>query len=60
MHGNRVDPVRLLWGLPIGEYLLEQSGEILTLWQLSEGAPPEEAIEPAQTWPWMMETATTR
>jgi hypothetical protein len=39
----------------IGEYLLiKQSDDTLTLWRISEGEPPEGALEPVTTWPWVM------
>ena len=55
-----VDQTSLLRALPIGEYLLEQRGEILMLWRIDEGELPEDAIRPAQTWPWRMEELTPR
>jgi hypothetical protein len=40
----------LLADAPIGEYLIEQVGDQRRLWRLSEGEPPDGALEPAEAW----------
>jgi hypothetical protein len=35
---------------PIGEYLIEQVGNQRRLWRISEGEPPDGALEPAEAW----------
>jgi hypothetical protein len=44
---------RLLAGAPLGQYLLEFIDGWLVLWRISEGAPDDEALEPAAHWPWL-------
>jgi hypothetical protein len=43
----------LLVGAPLGQYLLEFIDGCLVLWRISEGAPDDEALEPAAHWPWL-------
>ena len=40
----------LLWGAPEANNLLEQVGGWCVLWRVSEGEPPDGAIEPAKAW----------
>jgi hypothetical protein len=42
--------VKLLEGVPIGQYLVELSGNWLVLWRLTDGEPPDGALEPAEDW----------
>jgi hypothetical protein len=45
------DPAVLLADAPLGEYLLDQSGEHRTLWRISEGGPGEDALDPVALHP---------
>jgi hypothetical protein len=38
---------------PVGEYLVEQHGELCILWRISEGEPDDGAISPAGAW-WLL------
>jgi hypothetical protein len=40
----------LLVDAPLGEYLIEQVGNQRRLWRISEGEPPDGALEPADAW----------
>jgi hypothetical protein len=40
----------LLNDVPLGEYLLEQRGRWLLLWQITAGEPPDGAFDPAEAW----------
>ena len=40
----------LLTDVPSGEYLTELRGGVRVLWRISEGAPADEALEPAPAW----------
>jgi hypothetical protein len=40
----------LLLGEPMGEYLLELRPGWRIVWRISEGEPPDGALEPAETW----------
>ena len=40
----------LLEDAPTGQYLVERRGIWLLLWRLSEGEPPDGALEPAADW----------
>jgi hypothetical protein len=44
------EATELLENEPMGQYLLEQTGFRRVLWQLSEGEPPDGALEPAEHW----------
>jgi hypothetical protein len=44
------DLVERLEGVPMGQYLIEQRGLWFVLWRLSEGEPPDGALEPATDW----------
>jgi hypothetical protein len=44
------DVFELLEDAPLGQYLAERRGIWLILWRLSEGEPPDGAIEPADDW----------
>jgi hypothetical protein len=44
------DPTELLDGVPLGQYLTERIGARLLLWRLTEGEPPDGALEPAVGW----------
>ena len=45
------DPAgELLEDAPLGQYLVERRGVWLLLWRLSEGEPPDGALEPAADW----------
>ena len=45
------DPAgELLEDAPLGQYLVERRGVWLLLWRLSEGEPPDGALEPATDW----------
>jgi hypothetical protein len=47
----RDDPAAgLLCSEPPGTYLLKCRGVWLLIWQISEGAPCDEALEPAEAW----------
>jgi hypothetical protein len=36
--------------MPLGEYLLTQEPGQQLLWRISEGEPPDGALEPAEGW----------
>jgi hypothetical protein len=38
------------FGAPLGQYLVERRGVWLLLWRLSDGEPPDGALEPAANW----------
>jgi hypothetical protein len=40
----------LLDDVPIGQYLVEHRGLWRILWRISEGEPPDGALEPADDW----------
>ena len=40
----------LLENAPLGQYLVERRSIWLLLWRLSEGEPPDGALEPAADW----------
>jgi hypothetical protein len=40
----------LLADAPSGDYLLEQRGCVRLLWRITEGEPPDGALEPAPCW----------
>ena len=42
---------------PTGEYVIERRGIWRILWRLSEGEPPDGALEPATGWTLADETA---
>jgi hypothetical protein len=44
------DTAALLADVSPGEYLLEHRGRWLLLWRLTEGEPPDGALEPALDW----------
>jgi hypothetical protein len=45
------DPAtELLEDVPLGEYFLEQRGRWQILWRLTDGEPPDGALEPATDW----------
>ena len=44
------DLVELLEGVPIGEYLVQQDDTRRILWRLTDGEPPDGALEPAEDW----------
>ena len=45
------DPAaELLEDAPLGQYLVERRGIWLLLWRLSDGEPPDGALEPAADW----------
>jgi hypothetical protein len=44
------DLLELLEDVPLGYYLVERNGLRLVLWRLSEGEPPDGALEPAEDW----------
>ena len=44
------DTAVLLADMSPGEYLLEQRGRWRILWRLTEGEPPDGALEPAADW----------
>jgi hypothetical protein len=50
MFAATVDPDGLLADAPLGDYLLEQRDHIRLLWRLTEGEPPDGALEPAEAW----------
>jgi hypothetical protein len=44
------DLLELLEDAPLGQYLLERIGLRFILWRLSDGEPPDGALEPAEDW----------
>jgi hypothetical protein len=49
--GPRLDNAAvLLVELPLGEYLLTRDSGRQLLWRISEGEPPDGALEPAESW----------
>jgi hypothetical protein len=50
MQEPRPDDPELLGVAPIGTYLLELRGHTLIVWRLSEGEPPDGALESAVGW----------
>jgi hypothetical protein len=44
------DVVVLLEGVPCGDYLLECRDGWRILWRLTDGEPPDGALEPAEAW----------
>jgi hypothetical protein len=44
------DFLELLEDVPIGQYLVERCGIQFVLWRLTDGEPPDGALEPADDW----------
>jgi hypothetical protein len=44
------DLLALLENVPLGQYLVERRDQQLLLWRLSDGEPPDGALEPADAW----------
>jgi hypothetical protein len=42
--------LELLEDAPLGHYLVERRGPRRILWRLTEGEPPDGALEPADDW----------
>jgi hypothetical protein len=40
----------LLDGAPLGQYLFERRGRWILVWRISEGEPPDGALEHAEDW----------
>jgi hypothetical protein len=40
----------LLADAPLGDYLIEYRGQLRIVWRISEGEPPDGALEPADAW----------
>jgi hypothetical protein len=40
----------LLADAPLGDYLFEHRGRVRFLWRITDGEPPDGALEPVEAW----------